>query len=315
MKIKKYDRQKGVASMKESPVSAVFGAGGGSSADTTALAMRVAMLESTVVKLTNLIAQKGEYLRRGGDVTDGTYWFGDVRADSYGTNSLVRIAEDSDQEKGFVSITSYDSGTVPFAGQQGDYTMIDAEPRVNYKGYAEVRVENAFVIEKAIEGMQVRFRIGYTTPAHAKDFTISQVVAYVGKPIEPAVPSPVMETPGTGDGGIGDVEVESMFWTQCDVVGNIAKFNVTKAGENLTFGVKVVVYYTFYTQSQVTGATINAWCAGTNGDRTFCTTQEKRDAELNQYGLTIMKNETIGMEVRCDGIYRTTDGVTWVKVV
>ena len=315
MKIKKYDRQKGVPSMKESPVSAVFGAGGGSSADTTALAMRVAMLESTVVKLTNLIDQKGEYLRRGGDVTDGTYCFGDVRADSYGTNSLVRIAEDSDREKGFVSIISYDSGTVPFAGQQGDYTMIDAEPRVNYKGFAEVRVENAFTIEKAIEGMQVRFRIGYTTPVHAKDFTISQVVAYVGKPIEPAVPSPVMETPGTGDGGIGDVEVESMFWTQCDVVGNIAKFNVTKAGENLTFGVKVVVYYTFYTQSQVTGATINAWCAGTNGDRTFCSTEEKRDAELNQYGLTVMKKDTEGMEVRCDGIYRTTDGVTWVKVV
>ena len=313
MKIKKYDRQKGVPSMKESPVSAVFGAGGGSSADTTALAMRVAMLESTVVKLTNLIDQKGEYLRRGGDVTDGTYCFGDVRADSYGTNSLVRIAEDSDREKGFVSIISYDSGTVPFAGQQGDYTMIDAEPRVNYKGFAEVRVENAFTIEKAIEGMQGRFRIGYTTPAHAKDFTISQVVAYVGEPIEPAVPSPVMETPGIGD--TGDVEVESMFWTQCDVVGNIAIFNVTSAGENLTFGVKVVVYYTFYTQSQVTGATINAWCAGTNGDRTFCSTEEKRDAELNQYGLTVMKKDTEGMEVRCDGIYRTTDGVTWVKVV
>ena len=131
MKIKKYDRQKGVSSMKESPVSAVFGSGGGSSADTTALAMRVAMLESTVVKLTNLISQKGEYLRRGGDVTDGTYWFGDVRADSYGTNSLVRIAEDSAHEKGFVSINSYDSGTVPFTGKQGDYTMIDAEPRVN----------------------------------------------------------------------------------------------------------------------------------------------------------------------------------------
>ena len=312
MKIKKYDRQKGVASMKESPVSAPFGAGGGSSADANALAMRVAMLESTVVKLTNLISQKGEYLRRGGDVTDGTYWFGDVRADSYGTNSLVRIAEDSDYEKGFVSIISYDSGTVPFAGKQGDYTMIDAEPRVNYKGYVEVRVENAFTLDKAIEGMQVRFRIGYNTPSHANDFTIAQVVAYVGMPIEPAVPSPVMETPG-----IGDVEVESMFWTQCDVVGNIAKFNVTSdsAGENMTFGVKVVVYYTYYTQSQVTGASINAWCAGTNGDRTFCTTQEKRDAELNQYGLTIMKNETIGMEVRCDGIYRTTDGVNWVKVV
>lgn len=313
MKIKKYDRQKGVASMKESPVSAVFGAGGGSSADTTALAMRVAMLESTVVKLTNLIAQKGEYLRRGGDVTDGTYWFGDVRADSYGTNSLVRIAEDSDHEKGFVSIISYDSGTVPFAGKQGDYTMVDAEPRVNYKGYAEVRVENAFTIEKAIEGMQVRFRIGYNTPSHAKNFTISQVVAYVGEPIEPTVPSPVMETPGIGD--IGDAEVESMFWTQCDVVGNIAKFNVTSAGENLTFGVNVVVYYTFYTLSQVTGATINAWCDGTNGDRTFCSTEEKRDAELNQYGLTVMKKDTEGMEVRCDGIYRTTDGVNWIKVV
>ena len=312
MKIKKYDRQKGVASMKASPVSAVFDAGGGSSADTNALAMRVAMLESTVVKLTNLISQKGEYLRRGGDVTDGTYVFGDVRADSYGTNSLVRIAEDSAHEKGFVSIISYDSGTVPFAGKQGDYTMIDVEPRVNYKGVAEVRVENAFTIEEAIEGMQVRFRIGYNTPSHANDFTIAQVVAYVGMPIEPAVPSPVMETPG-----IGDVEVESMFWTQCDVVGNIAKFNVTSdsAGENMTFGVKVVVYYTYYTQSQVTVASINAWCAGTNGDRTFCTTQEKRDAELNQYGLTIMKNETIGMEVRCDGIYRTTDGVNWVKVV
>ena len=72
MKIAKYDRQKGVATMKESPVSAVFGAGGASSADTNALAMRVSMLESTVVKLTNLIDQKGEYLRRGGDVTDGT---------------------------------------------------------------------------------------------------------------------------------------------------------------------------------------------------------------------------------------------------
>ena len=310
MKIKKYDRQKGVPSMKESPVSAVFGAGGGSSADTTALAMRVAMLESTVVKLTNLIAQKGEYLRRGGDVTDGTYCFGDVRADSYGTNSLVRIAEDSDREKGFVSIISYDSGTVPFAGKQGDYTMVDAEPRVNYKGYAEVRVENAFTIEKAIEGMQVRFRVGYNTPAHEKDFTISQVVAYVGEPIEPAVPSSVMGMPG-----IGDVEVESMFWTQCDVVGNIAKFNVTSAGENMTFGVKVVVYYTFYTQSQVTGATINAWCDGTNGDRTFCSTEEKREAELNQYGLTVMKKDTEGMEVRFDGIYRTTDGVNWIKVV
>ena len=315
MKIKKYDRQKGVASMKASPVSAVFGAGGGSLEDTNALAMRVAMLESTVVKLTNLISQKGEYLRRGGDVTDGTYVFGDVRADSYGTNSLVRIAEDSDYEKGFVSIISYDSGTVPFAGKQGDYTMIDAEPRVNYKGYVEVRVENAFTLDKAIEGMQVRFRIGYNTPSHANDFTIAQVVAYVGMPIEPAVPSPVMETPGVGDGGIGDVEVESMFWTQCDVVGNIAQFNVTSAGENLTFGVKVVVYYSFYTQSQVTGATINAWCSGTNGDRTFCSTDEKRDAELNQYGLTVMKKDTEGMEVRCDGIYRTTDGVNWIKVV
>ena len=318
MKIKKYDRQKGVPSMKESPVSAVFGAGGGSSADTTALAMRVAMLESTVVKLTNLIDQKGEYLRRGGDVTDGTYCFGDVRADSYGTNSLVRIAEDSDREKGFVSIISYDSGTVPFAGQQGDYTMIDAEPRVNYKGFAEVRVENAFTIEKAIEGMQVRFRIGYNIPpAHAKDFTISQVVAYVGRPIEPAVPSPVMEMPGIGgvEPGIGDAEVETMFWTQCDVVGNIAKFNVTSAGENLTFGVKVVVYYTYYTIHQVASPSINAWCAGTNGDRTFCSTEEKRDAELNQYGLTVMKKDTEGMEVRCDGIYRTTDGVNWVKVV
>ena len=314
MKIKKYDRQKGVATMKESPVSAVFGAGVGSSADTTALAMRVAMLESTVVKLTNLISRKGEYLRRGGDVTDGTYCFGDVRAGSYCTNSLVRIAEDSNHEKGFVSINSYDSGTVPFAGKQGDYTMIDAEPRVNYKGYAEVRVENAFTIEKAIEGMQVRFRIGYNTPVLAKDFTITQVVAYVGEPIEPAVPSPVMETPGI-DPGTGDVEVESMFWTQCDVVGNIAKFNVTSAGENLTFGVMVVVYYTFYTQSQVTGATINAWCDGTNGDRTFCSTDEKRDAELNQYGLTVMKKDTEGMEVRCDGIYRTTDGVNWIKVV
>ena len=317
MKIKKYDRQKGVSSMKESPVSAVLGAGGGSSADTNALAMRVSMLESTVVKLTNLISQKGEYLRRGGDVTDGTYWFGDVRADSYGTNSLVRIAEDSDHEKGFVSIISYDSGTVPFAGKQGDYTMIDAEPRVSYKGVAEVRVENAFTLEKAIEGMQVRFQIGYNTPSHANDFTIAQVVAYVGMPIQPAVPSPVMEMPGVGDGGIGDVEVESMFWTQCDVVGNIAKFNVTSdsAGENMTFGVKVVVYYTYYTLSNVTGVSINAWCAGTNGDRTFCTTQEKRDAELNQYGLTVMKKDTEGMEVRCDGIYRTTDGVTWVKVV
>ena len=310
MKIKKYDRQKGVPSMKESPVSAVFGAGGGSSADTTALAMRVAMLESTVVKLTNLIDQKGEYLRRGGDVTDGTYCFGDVRADSYGTNSLVRIAEDSDREKGFVSIISYDSGTVPFAGQQGDYTMIDAEPRVNYKGFAEVRVENAITIEKAIEGMQVRFRIGYNTPSHAKDFTISQVVAYVGRHIEAAVAFPVMEM-----AGIGDVEAESMFWTQCDVVGNIAKFNVTSAGENLTFGVKVVVYYTYYTIHQVASPSINAWCAGTNGDRTFCSTEEKRDAELNQYGLTVMKKDTEGMEVRCDGIYRTTDGVTWVKVV
>ena len=271
MKIKKYDRQKGVSSMKESPVSAVFGAGGGSSADTTALAMRVSMLESTVAKLTNIISQKGEYLRRGGDVTDGTYCFGDVRADSYGTNSLVRIAEDSAHEKGFVSINSYDSGTVPFTGKQGDYTIIDAEPRVNYKGVAEVRVENAFSIEKAIEGMQVRFRIGYNIPAQAKNFTISQVVAYVGRPIEPAVPSPVMETPGIGD--IGDAEVESMFWTQCDVVGNIAKFNVTSAGENLTFGVKVVVYYTYYTIDQVASPSINAWCAGTNGDRTFCTTQ------------------------------------------
>ena len=314
MKIKKYDRQKGVSSMKESPVSAVFGAGGGSSADTSALAMRVAMLESTVVKLTNLISEKGEYLRRGGDVTDGTYWFGDVRADSYGTNSLVSIAEDSDHEKGFVSITSYDSGTVPFTGKQGDYTMIDAEPRVNYKGVAEVRVENAFTIEKAIEGMQVRFRIGYNIPpAHAKNFTISQVVAYVGRPIEPAVPSPVMDTPGIGD--IGDAEVESMFWTQCDVVGNISKFNLTSAGDNLTFGVKVVVYYTYYTRDQVASASINAWCAGTNGDRTFCTTQDKRDAELSQYGLTVMKKDTEGMEVRCDGIYRTTDGVNWVKVV
>lgn len=313
MKIKKYDRQKGVSSMRESPVSAVFVAGGGSSADTNALAMRVSMLESTVVKLTNLIAQKGEYLRRGGDITDGTYWFGDVRADSYGTNSLVRIAEDSNHEKGFVSINSYDSGTVPFTGKQGDYTIIDAEPRVNYKGVAEVRVENAFTLEKAIEGMQVRFQVGYNTPSHANDFTISQVVAYVGMPIQPAVPSPVMETPGIGD--IGDAEEESMFWYQCDVVGNIAKYNVTSAGENLTFGVKVVVYYTYYTLSNVAGASINAWCAGTNGDRTFCTTQEKRDAELNQYGLTIMKNETIGMEVRCDGIYRTTDGVNWIKVV
>ena len=136
MKIKKYDRQKGVASMKESPVSAVFGAGGGSSADTTALAMRVSMLESTVVKLTNLIAQKGEYLRRGGDVTDGTYWFGDVRADSYGTNSLVRIAEDSANEKGFVSKIVTPSPTcvcsfpchAPMPGRSAPSTMAGCHP-------------------------------------------------------------------------------------------------------------------------------------------------------------------------------------------
>ena len=65
------------------------------------------MLESTVLRLSNELEKKQEYLRKGGDSTSGAYTFGSVRADRFDTLGRVEIFENSDDGIGYVRIKGF----------------------------------------------------------------------------------------------------------------------------------------------------------------------------------------------------------------
>ena len=316
MKVLKYDRVKGSATLQSSPRLSYVG--GIQSADISAINQRLAMLESTVLRLSNEIEKKQEYLRKGGDSTSGPYTFGSVRADRFDTLGRVEVFEDSDDGIGYVRIKGFGNSSIPFVPKQGDYTYIEAEYRVEVKGTATVEGDDVFAIESAKQGMQVKFKVGYNTPSLPKDFRINNIRAFVGLPISPAgteivlAPS-VGESPDTDTG-----EVQSHFWHECDVNyrTNTATFTLPFDVTSATnCAVRVEVYYTFLTYSEISSATINAWYDGTWGDTTFTTLSESKQLTATQDYLQLMKDDEIGYQLRADGLFKTTDGVNWIKVV
>ena len=316
MKVLKYDRVKGSATVQSSPRLSYVG--GIQSADISAINQRLAMLESTVLRLSNEIEKKQEYLRKGGDSTSGPYTFGSVRADRFDTLGRVEIFENSDDGIGYVRIKGFGNSSIPFVPKQGDYTYIEAEYRVEVKGTATVEGDDVFAIESAKQGMQVKFKVGYNTPSLPKDFKINNIRAFVGLPISPAgteivlAPS-VGESPDTDTG-----EVQSHFWHECDVNyrTNTATFTLPFDVTSATnCAVRVEVYYTFLTYSEISSATINAWYDGTWGDTTFTTLSESKQLTATQDYLQLMKDDEIGYQLRADGLFKTTDGVNWIKVV
>ena len=316
MKVLKYDRVKGSATVQSSPRLSYVG--GIQSADISAINQRLAMLESTVLRLSNEIEKKQEYLRKGGDSTSGPYTFGSVRADRFDTLGRVEVFEDSDDGIGYVRIKGFGNSSIPFVPKQGDYTYIEAEYRVEVKGTATVEGDDVFAIESAKQGMQVKFKVGYNTPSLPKDFRINNIRAFVGLPISPAgteivlAPS-VGESPDTDTG-----EVQSHFWHECDVNyrTNTATFTLPFDVTSATnCAVRVEVYYTFLTYSEISSATINAWYDGTWGDTTFTTLSESKQLTATQDYLQLMKDDEIGYQLRADGLFKTTDGVNWIKVV
>ena len=316
MKVLKYDRVKGSATVQSSPRLSYVG--GIQSADISAINQRLAMLESTVLRLSNEIEKKQEYLRKGGDSTSGPYTFGSVRADRFDTLGRVEVFEDSDDGIGYVRIKGFGNSSIPFVPKQGDYTYIEAEYRVEVKGTATVEGDDVFAIESAKQGMQVKFKVGYNTPSLPKDFKINNIRAFVGLPISPAgteivlAPS-VGESPDTDTG-----EVQSHFWHECDVNyrTNTATFTLPFDVTSATnCAVRVEVYYTFLTYSEISSATINAWYDGTWGDTTFTTLSESKQLTATQDYLQLMKDDEIGYQLRADGLFKTTDGVNWIKVV
>ena len=136
MKVLKYDRVKGSATVQPSPRLSYVG--GIQSADISAINQRLAMLESTVLRLSNELEKKQEYIRKGGDSTSGAYTFGSVRADRFDTLGRVEIFENSDDGIGYVRIKGFGNSSIPFVPKQGDYTYIEAEYRVEEKGVATV---------------------------------------------------------------------------------------------------------------------------------------------------------------------------------
>ena len=316
MKVLKYDRVKGSATVQSSPRLSYVG--GIQSADISAINQRLAMLESTVLRLSNELEKKQEYLRKGGDSTSGPYTFGSVRADRFDTLGRVEVFENSDDGIGYVRIKGFGNSSIPFVPKQGDYTYIEAEYRVEEKGTATVEGDNVFAIESAKQGMQVKFKVGYNTPSLPKDFKITNIRAFVGFPITPAG-TEISLAPSVGGSSSGDIAEEiSHFWYECDVNYKThtstftLPFDITSA---TNCAVRVEVYYTFLTYSEISSATINAWYDGTWGDTTFTTFAEQKQLTATQDYLQLMKDDEIGYQLRADGLFKTTDGVNWVKVV
>lgn len=316
MKVLKYDRVKGSATVQSSPRLTYVG--GIQSADISAINQRLAMLESTVLRLSNELEKKQEYLRKGGDSTIGPYTFGSVRADRFDTLGRVEVFENSDDGIGYVRIKGFGNSSIPFVPKQGEHIYIEAEYRVEEKGVATVEGDNVFAIESAKQGMQVKFKVGYNTPSLPRDFKITNIRAFVGLPITPAgteialAPS-VGESPDTDTG-----EGQSHFWYECDVnyTSNTATFTLPFDVTSATnCAVRAEVYYTFLTYSEISSATINAWYDGTWGDTTFTTFAEQKQLTATQDYLQLMKDDEIGYQLRADGLYKTTDGVNWIKVV
>ena len=316
MKVLKYDRVKGSATVQSSPRLTYIA--GNSGADISAINQRLAMLESTVLRLSNELEKKQEYLRKGGDSTSGPYTFGSVRADRFDTLGRVEVFENSDDGIGYVRIKGFGNSSIPFVPKQGDHTYIEAEYRVEVKGVATVEGDNVFAIESAKQGMQVKFKVGYNTPSLPKDFKITNIRAFVGFPIV-GPEAQQMIPPSVGGSSSGDIAEEiSHFWYECDVNYKThtstftLPFDVTSA---TNCAVRVEVYYTFLTYSEISSATINAWYDGTWGDTTFTTFAEQKQLTATQDYLQLMKDDEIGYQLRADGLFKTTDGVNWIKVV
>ena len=311
MKVLKYDRAKGSATTQSSRLSYVSSPG----VNLADINQRIAMLESTVLRLSNEIEKGQSYLLKGGDRTSGAYTFGSVKADRFDTNSRVEVFENSDEGRGYIRINGFGNSTIPFVPKQGELNYIEVTPRLEVKGVASVEGE-AFTIISATEGQQIKFKVGYNIPALKKDFTITLVRAYVGIPITPAVPSPSL-APSVGDGTGGDVVEYSHFWYECDVeyTSNIATFTVTGNMTDVECSVKVEIYYTFITNSELAMASIQAWYDGTEGNRTFKTADEPKLFTATQEKIELKANNERGYQLRADGLYKTTDGTNWEKVV
>ena len=316
MKVLKYDRVKGYATVQSSPRLSYVG--GIQSADISAINQRLAMLESTVLRLSNEIEKKQEYLRKGGDSTSGPYTFGSVRADRFDTLGRVEIFENSDDGIGYVRIKGFGNSSIPFVPKQGDYTYIEAESRVQVKGTATVDGDNVFAIESAKQGMQIKFKVGYDTPSLPSDFKINNIRAFVGFPIV-GPNAQQMIPPSSGGSSGGDIAEEiSHWWYECDVnyKSHTATFTIPYDITSATnCAVRVEVYYTFLTYSEISSATINAWYDGTWGTTTFTTLAEQKQLTATQDYLQLIKDDETGYQLRADGLYKTTDGVNWVKVV
>lgn len=315
MKVLKYDRVKGAAPVQSSPRLSYVG--GIQSADISTINQRLAMLESTVLRLSNEIEKKQEYLRKGGDSTSGAYTFGSVRADRFDTIGRVEIFENSDDGIGYVRIKGFGNSSIPFVPKQGDYTYIEAESRVEVKGTATVEGDNVFAIESAKQGMQIKFKVGYNTPSLPSDFKITNIRAFVGFPIV-GPDAQQMIPPSVGGSPSGDVEEVSHWWYECDVnyASHAATFTIPYDIKSATnCAVRVEVYYTFLTYSEISSATINAWYDGTWGTTTFTTLAEQKQLTATQDYLQLMKDDETGYQLRADGLYKTTDGVNWIKVV
>ena len=316
MKVLKYDRVKGYATVQSSPRLSYVG--GIQSADISAINQRLAMLESTVLRLSNEIEKKQEYIRKGGDSTSGPYTFGSVRADRFDTLGRVEIFENSDDGIGYVRIKGFGNSSIPFVPKQGDYTYIEAESRVQVKGTATVDGDNVFVIESAKQGMQIKFKVGYDTPSLPSDFKINNIRAFVGFPIV-GPNAQQMIPPSSGGSSGGDIAEEiSHWWYECDVnyKSHTATFTIPYDITSATnCAVRVEVYYTFLTYSEISSATINAWYDGTWGTTTFTTLAEQKQLTATQDYLQLMKDDETGYQLRADGLYKTTDGVNWIKVV
>ena len=316
MKVLKYDRVKGTSPVQSSPRLSYVG--GIQSADISSINQRLAMLESTVLRLSNELEKKQEYIRKGGDSTSGAYTFGSVRADRFDTLGRVEVFEDSDDGIGYVRIKGFGNSSIPFVPKQGDHTYIEAEYRVEEKGVATVEGDDVFAIKSAKQGMQIKFKVGYNTPSLPRDFKITNIRAFVGFPIV-GPEAQQMIPPSAGGSSSGDIaEVITHFWYECDVNYKThtstftLPFDITSA---TNCAVRVEVYYTFLTYSEISSATINAWYDGTWGNTTFTTLSESKQLTATQDYLQLMKDDEIGYQLRADGLFKTTDGVNWVKVV
>ena len=215
-------------------------------------------------------------------------------------------------------IKGFGNSSIPFVPKQGDYTYIEAEYRVEEKGVATVEGDNVFAIESAKQGMQIKFKVGYNTPSLPSDFKITNIRAFVGFPIV-GPEAQQMIPPSVGGSSSGDIAEEvSHWWYECDVNyrTNTATFTVPFDIKSATdCAVRVEVYYTFLTYSEISSATINAWYDGTWGTTTFTTFAEQKQLTATQDSVEVMQNDETGCQLRADGLYKTNDGVNWIKVV